>query len=474
MEALQGLRERNVIGWREQDPCDVLFVSPPFPTTYDQAALEAPEFLSPPLGLAYLAAYVRENGFSVAIKDLHIEGVPPETIVGTCRALTPKVIGITATTPTYPNALRTARFIKAWEPDTTIVLGGVHATGMPGECLNDGPFDFVVLGEGEETMLELCRHLFNGTPAGHQEIAGLAFLGSNGDLILTPPRVPIQDLDDLPFPARDLLSMDRYVKKGAICTSRGCPNNCSFCACHLIFGHRYRTPSVGRVLDELEHLQKEYGIHEVDFNDDTFNWDHQRVFDICQGIKERGLKLRWSCFCRAAEMTPEIAFAIQGAGCGAVQYGVESGSPKILKDIGKRVSLQQVEGAVTAAADAGIEAIVCGIMLGHPKDTEETVTDTIEFADHLLNIGATRIMLSLLTPYPGTQVYRQLDKLGIRLLTDDWEQYILSRVVVETKYLTKEKLRELYVRGLIRFLTYEKTREGFWKPVKRNIPTTCG
>lgn len=471
LQAIDDLRRKNVLDWRDKDPCDVLLVSPPFPSTYDQDALQAPEFLSPPLGLAYLASSLRQGGFSVSIRDLHVEGLAPESIVSTCRTLTPKMVGLTATTPTYPNALRVARFVRAWNPETMIVLGGVHATGMPRECLADGPFDYIVLGEGETTMLELCRSLISGSTTEPKNIAGLAFRDSVGGVVITAPRMPIEDLDALPFPARDLLSLDRYVKKGALCTSRGCPNNCNFCACHMIFGHRYRVPTVNRVLEEIEHLHYDYDMEEFDFNDDTFNWDPQRVLSICGGIGDRGLKLRWSCFCRAAQMKPEIAFALQKAGCGAVQFGVESGSPKILKEIGKRTSLRQIEDAVKASATAGIEAIVCGIMVGHPDDTVETVRETIDFAEHLLTIGATRIMLSLLTPYPGTQIYEQVEKLGIRILTRDWEQYILSRVVIETKNLSKEELRELYVAGLIRFLAYEKTREGYWKPVvRRNTP----
>ena len=231
----------------------------------------------------------------------------------------------------------------------------------------------------------------------------------------------------------------------------------------MIFGHQYRVPSVNRVLEEIEHLYYDYGIEGFDFNDDTFNWDHHRVVSICRGIEGLGFKMRWSCFCRAAQMTQETAFALKRAGCGAIQFGVESGSEKILKGIGKRTTLKQVEDAVRASAMAGIEAIFCGIMVGHPQDTEETVKETMEFAEHLLTIGATRIMLSLLTPYPGTLIYQQLDELGIRILTRDWEQYIFSRVVIETKNLSKERLRELYVGGLIRFLAYEKTREGYWK-----------
>lgn len=463
MEAMHDLRERKLLTWQTARGCDVLFVAPPYPTTYDDQALQKPEFRSPPLGLAYLAAYLREHGLSVAIQDMQIELLPPEGIVATCRAQTPKVVGITATTPTYYNALSTARFIKAWNPETVIVLGGVHAAAMTAESLADGPFDYIVLGEGEATMLELSQHLLHGSPASVRDVTGVAFLDEAGEMVLTPPRVPIQDLDALPFPARDLLQLHRYVKNGAICSSRGCPNNCNFCACHLIFGRHYRTPSVDRVLDEIEQLVNVYGINEIDFNDDTFNWNAQRVFDICDGIIQRDLKLRWSCFCRAAQMTPEIALAIKRAGCDAVQFGVESGSAKILEHIGKRTTPRQVEDAVKASADAGISAIVCGIMVGHPQDTVETVHETIDFAAHLLDIGATRIMLSLLTPYPGTDIHLQAEDLGIHILSHDWEQYILSRVVVETDNLPKETLRELFVDGLIRFLEHEKAMEKYWQ-----------
>jgi len=466
LSALDGFRERQLVGWRPEESCDVLFVFPPFPTTYRQEAIKAPEFLAPPLGLAYLAAFLRQAGFSVAIKDLQVEALKPEDVVAACRSLAPRVVGITATTPTYPNALRTARHVKAWNPETRVVLGGVHATGMPEECLADGPFDYIVMGEGEVTMLELCQHLIHGEGRA-EEIPGLAFLDSDKGLILTPPRQPIADLDSLPFPARDLLDMQRYAKKGAICGSRGCPHNCIFCACHVIFGHRYRTPSVGRIIEELEHLRDVYGIDEIDFNDDTLNWNAGRLFSLCRQIQEHGLKIRWACFSRASEMTPEMALAMAKAGCDAVQFGVESGSPDILQQIGKKTTLSQIEKAVKAASKAGIQAVVCGIMIGHPHDTIQTVRQTIDFADHLLKIGATRIMLSLLTPYPGTQIYRQADKIGLRILTTDWEQYILSRVVLETENLSKDVLRELYTEGLIRFLLYERTMEGFWKPVKR-------
>jgi anaerobic magnesium-protoporphyrin IX monomethyl ester cyclase len=451
-ELLQDLKAKRLLDWQKPSHCDVLLLSPPFPTTYHHNALKAPEFLTPPIGLAYLAAYLREHGYKVIIQDLHISAGGPERIIPICKALQPRLIGITATTPTYPNALRASRYIKAWNQDVPLVLGGVHATGLPETCLQESPFDYIALGEGEATLLALCQHILDQDQSGGQGIEGLAWRNEFGKVVINRPRPPIQNLDALPFPARDLLEIDKYVKKGAICTSRGCPNGCSFCACHLVFGMRYRTPSISRIAEELEMLSSTYGVTEIDFNDDTFNWQPSRVFDLCKTIEDRHLNLRWSCFCRAAEMTPEMARVMKRAGCGAVQFGVESGSPQILDSIGKRITLRQVEIAVEACAKAGIEAIVCGIMLGHPQDTPETIGHTLDFAEYLLGKGATRIMLSLLTPYPGTQVYRQAQSYGMKILTTDWEQYIFSRLVVETKNLPKEVLRRLYVEGLLRFL----------------------
>lgn len=456
-ELLYDLRHKKLLTWSNIPECDVLLVAPPFPTTYHHNALQAPEYLTPPMGLAYLAAYLREHGIKVAIRDLHVYSDGPERIVKECKQLQPRLIGITATTPTYPNAINVARYVKAWSSEVPVVLGGVHATGMPVESMAEAVFDYVVIGEGEATLLGLAKFILSGGGPKIDDIAGIARRDAYGNVIINNAREPLPDLDNLPFPARDLIELDKYVKKGAICTSRGCPNRCSFCACHLIFGPHYRVPSVVRVIEELEHLKNDFGIKEIDFNDDTFNWQPGRVFDLCQAMLERSFNLRWSCFCRASEMSDEMAKAMKKAGCDAIQYGVESGSPQILNSIGKKSSLQQAEKAVKAASMAGIKEIVCGIMIGHPGDTAETIRDTYNFAEHLLKHGATRIMLSLLTPYPGTQVFKKSKDLGITILTNDWEQYIFSRLVIETKHLSKSLLRELYVEGLLRFLEYERS-----------------
>jgi radical SAM superfamily enzyme YgiQ (UPF0313 family) len=151
-------------------------------------------------------------------------------------------------------------------------------------------------------------------------------------------------------------------------------------------------------------------------------------------------------------MTPEMARAMANAGCRVIQFGVESGNDSVLQSLQKQTSTTQIEAAVRAVAAAGIEQIVCGFIIGHATDTEDSSRETIKFGLHLRDLGATRLTLSLLTPYPGTRVYERREQLGIRLLTDDWEQYTFSRVVMETSRLNRDKLRELYVEGLLSFL----------------------
>ena len=473
MDCLEELRREGLVTWPDQKTVDVLLVIPPFPTTYAPYASQVPEYSSPPLGLAYIAAVLREHGYRVAIEDLHINSAMPEDILPVCRHLEPKIVGITASTPSYPNAERVARHIKAWNSDVITVIGGAHVTGLPIEPASSGVFDFSVVGEGEFTMLELTDALLRekGDP---RRVSGLVFFSSDGirnsyfrqkkdgikfldlskndNLIYNPARTNLKNLDRFPRPARDLLDIQAYFQKGAIISTRGCPIDCNFCACSAIFGHTYRMHSVGYVLDEVEELIRKYNIRHFDFHDDTFNLINKRVFKFCDEIINRKLDFKWSCFCRAAQFNPEMANTMARAGCGVIQFGVESGNNHIIKTIKKRTSLKQIEEAVKGAAAAGIEQIACGFIVGHAQDTPETIQETIDFALHLKKIGATRLTLSVLTPYPGTEVFERANELGIRFLTTDWEQYIFSRVVIETEHLDKHTLRELYVGGLIKFL----------------------
>ena len=371
-----------------------------------------------------------------------------------CRRRHPAMVGITATTPSYPNAERVAKFVKAYDNSIVTFVGGPHATCSPLQCISSKAINYICIGEGENTARELADALLRGTVE-IASIQGLGFMSDAGPVI-TAKRHPCENLDTLPLPARSLLDLSSYSQKGSIVSSRGCPVGCEFCSCAAIVGKTYRPRSISYVLDEVEHMVREYDCHFFDFHDDTFNLYPSRVFEFCASLKERGLNIAWGCFCRAAQMTDKMAKVMADAGCCVVQYGVEAGNDHMLQAVGKKTTVKQVEDAVRAAVVAGIEQVVCGFIIGHAEDTEKSVRDTIDLGVRMSDLGATRLVLSLLTPYPGTVVYEERSQKGIKLLTDDWEQYTFSHVVAETENLNRDQLRELYFEGVAKFLEASK------------------
>lgn len=450
VEFLEAARSDDLVTWAEDSKCDVLLVVPPAPSVYSRKAVDTPEYSSPPLGLCYLAATLRLHGYSVAIVDLHQQAGEPEDIVRECRKHQPAVVGITASTPSYPNAVRVGRFVRAWNSDCKTIIGGPHATGAPRECVSSGVFDLVCVGEGEETIVDVVRAVVE-TGLDPRTIRGLCHAQADGTFARTAPRARLQHLDSLPLPARDLLDLASYHRRGALIASRGCPIGCNFCACAAISGNTYRARSVESMAEEVQHLVERYSCRSLDFHDDTFNFKSSRVLALCRVLSDSDVD--WGCFCRAPQFTPALAQAMVDSGCKVIQFGVESGSDSVLRSLGKQLSTSQVESAVRAAAEVGIEQIVCGFIIGHATDTAKSIRESISFGLRLADLGATRLTLSVLTPYPGTAVYRNRRALGIRLLSDDWEEYTFSRVVAETEHLKGEELRRLYVEGLTQFLS---------------------
>jgi radical SAM superfamily enzyme YgiQ (UPF0313 family) len=448
---LESLESEGLISSGADNRIDVLLVVPPAPSVYHPDATQTPEYSAPPLGICYIASVLRDNGFRISILDLHHTSSLPEAVLASCRKLNPAIVGLTASTPSFPNALAVASFVKAWSKECITVLGGPHATGAPRESVLSGVIDIVCIGEGEIAMLELAEALLRqkGNP---KEVPGFCFATPDGTVSFAHSRPRVLNLDDFPFPARDMLDLNSYHQMGSIVSSRGCPIGCNFCACTAIAGQTYRVHSLDYVLREMDHMAKVYGCRHFDFHDDTFNLYPRRVEELCATLQIRNANYHWGCFCRAAQFSPALASAMVNAGCNVIQFGVESGSETVLRSSRKRTSKSQIEAAVRAAASAGIKQVVCGFIIGHATDTPSTIRETIDFGLHLRDLGATRLTLSLLTPYPGTEVYNKRDEFGIHILTNDWEQYTFSRVVIETSRLHREELRQLYVNGLNRFL----------------------
>jgi len=450
-EFLYELKQNGLVNWENENELDVLFVVPPYPNLYSSKAIDTPEYSAPPLGIAYLAAVLKNAEYKVGIFDMHINSLSPEDIIKEYRKSKPKIVAITATTPTFPNALRIASLLKVWDERIIIVIGGPHATSLPEECIQSNAVDYVVIGEGEISTLELTNAILKDRVRPEQ-VKGIAYKDENGKIIFTKPQDRELDLDSFPYPARELLDLEAYFQKGSIISSRGCPYKCNYCACSVIAGNTYRAHSVDYVLDEIEYLIKEYNFQYFDFHDDTFNLIPERVFEFCEKIEKRKLNIKWGCFCRVNSFSIEMAQAMKNAGCEVIQFGVEAGNQTVLNSIKKKITLEQVENAVKAASQAGIGQVICGFIIGHAIDTEETANQTVDFGVKLAKLGATRLTISVLTPYPGTDVYINRNTNGIKLITEDWEQYIFSRVVIETENLTKVRLREIYTKGVYEFL----------------------
>src|SRR4030042_4622960 len=288
--------------------------------------------LFPPLGLAYIAAVLEQNDFEVKVSDCPVGEIDHEKLKAVLASFEPTLIGVGSMTPTIESALKSARVAKEACPDTTVVMGGPHATFMGRQILSDEPaVDFVVRGEGEETLLELAQKLLARRSL--EEVKGIVFR-KDGQIVETPARPFIQDLDALPRPAYHLLPIDMYRIHGRkllpIMSSRGCPFQCSFCVASQMFGAKFRSRSPKSVVDELAWLRDEYGAEGVSFNDDALTLDRKRILDICDEIIERKIRLAWGCQTRVDQVSKEVLSKMRRVGCNEVSFRVESGCQRIL------------------------------------------------------------------------------------------------------------------------------------------------
>jgi radical SAM superfamily enzyme YgiQ (UPF0313 family) len=402
---------------------------------------------APPIGLMYLAAVLREAGEEVEILDADLlELSIEETAREVCRRH-PSIVGVTATTPTIKNALKVISAVRALDSSVVTVVGGVHPTFMPEETLLSCPeLDLVVIGEGEQTLLELTQALKGFQWDGHSysaakefaervsKVKGIAYRDpSNPNQIrFTPPRGFIQDLDKLPLPARDLVPFEHYkllgkdTPLGAIITSRGCPYGCTYCSSSRIGGLKFRARSVDNVLLEIQELYYKYRLRYIEIIDDIFTLNQKRAFEFAKKLKELKLDISWTASSRVNTISRDLLKALFSAGLRILYYGVESGSQRVLNLMKKMVTLDQIRTAFRITREEGVQS--CGsFMLGYPGETLDEMKQTIKFACEL---DADYAQFTVLTPYPGTPIYDELKSKGL-LLTEDWDRYTTLEPVIK-------------------------------------------
>jgi radical SAM superfamily enzyme YgiQ (UPF0313 family) len=412
--------------------------------------IKGSEWIAPPIGLAYLAAVLEKEGHEVEIFDMQIED---RIFSNVLSKFNPDIVGVSSATPLFNRSVDILKEVKRFNPNILTVIGGPHPTALPSQTAAESCIDVVIFGEGETALCELVKNLKKNKL---DEIKGIAYK-INGRVVVNEPRKPIDDLDSLPFPAYHLLKLKKYrhplMKTNAvisILTSRGCPYSCCFCN-KKIFGHKFRARSPENVVDEMEFLVNEYRIKEFLIIDDNFTSDKNRVVKICEEIIKRGLKISWATpnGIRIDTVDRELIRLMKRAGCYSLTFGIESGSPRIIKSIGKQISLNQVRKVFKICRLENIQTTAL-FVIGLPNETADDLRKTIDFSKE---IRADVADFHILIPLPGTPVYDYLKKEGL-LLENDWSKYSFhTEPVFRTKELTKDEILMWYKTAYREFYT---------------------
>ncbi len=382
----------------------VLLINPSSSMVYGQKISP----IYPPLGLLYIAA-VLEKEHNVKVVDYDADDINDKKLRQIFTSFKPDLVGLTASTANINSARQIASLAK--EYDTKTLLGGLHATMMPEECMNYGCFDFIVKGEGEITIPLIVENLdkdeFN--------IDGMLYK-NNGNIIKNKDRSYIKDLDELPFPARHLLeNPDSYIPPDAIrepvtsmMTTRGCPSRCTYCCTKHILGQEFRFRSPKNIADEVEHVIEEFGIKEIHLMDDVFTYNKKRVLEFRDEIKRRDIDVNFVLAngVRADQLNREVLEALKDLGVISIGCGVESGNQEILNIIKKDIRLDRVREAYKMAKELGFQTWGFFI-LGLPGENEKTIKDTIKFAKEL-DVDFAKFLI--LKPYPNSHVWFQLEE----------------------------------------------------------------
>jgi len=441
-----------------------------------------------PLGLAYIAAVLERKGYEVRLLDAFIEGLENEEEVDNERVLlgltpsqirqeikdfSPQVVGVSSLfTMQRKNAHAVCKIAKEVDNSIITVMGGSHPSAEPVMVLQDPVVDFVVLGEGEQVIVDLLRYLEHGGDI--SEIDGLGFR-SNSKIVINEKKKFIEDLDSIPFPARHLLPMDRYFQSkmshglnrrtpyASILTSRGCPFECTFCSTHKVWSKRYRARSAANVLSEIKYLVDTYGIKELLFEDDNMLLDKNRAHDIFDVMIKEKFDLIWRTPNGVAVVTldEEMLDKMKASGCYQIGLGVESGNKFVLNTIIKKpVDLEKARLIVKYARKIGIEAIVF-LVVGMPGETLEQMRDSFSFVRSLGLYNAQHV--SIATPYPGSKLYDickdrgyfkkdfDFDQLSIRKPTIDTENWNGEDVVMLISQERRKNYLQLFFKNPILF-----------------------
>ena len=377
-----------------------------------------PDHIHEPLNLGYLAASLNSRGFKdVSIVVGAFEPSDEEMIK---KAQDADIIGFTATSPMIKQAMSLASRLK--EQSRIIIMGGTHASNQPEEILKSDAVDLVVRGEGEQVLASVVERL--DTNREWKFLDGISF--KNGKTFVHNKRPDlIKNLDLLPFPARNLFNQERFLDigyqrfgdRGAwILSSRGCPYDCCYCASSEIWDHKWRARSPENIIEEINQVICRFGASRINFADDTFTVSRQRIEMFCQLMIDRRIDIDWGCNVRVDTVDQFLLELMKSAGCKDIWIGVESGSPRVLRSIGREIAIDSVKRVFKWARDAGLKRRGY-FMLGIPGETIEDIRMTENLAEEL---EPDSMAFTFFTPYPGCKAFQTEKKKGFRFDRVDW------------------------------------------------------
>ncbi|MDK9708516.1 MAG: B12-binding domain-containing radical SAM protein [Desulforhopalus sp.] len=406
--------------------------------------------IMPPLGLASISAYLTSHSLANDIIDCYAHPDSDERILAYLRQENPPFIGFSCTTSSFFDGERLARLAKTVQPAIKVVFGGVHVSALREQVLDNYPLiDYVVVGEGEETL----RELLATAEAERQGVEGVVLRGEGGKAVFTGRRKKLLDLDSLPFPDyRKLagypeaytLPIFNYPKapNGSCLSSRGCPYACSYCD-RSVFGRSFRYNSADYLYRHLCFLKDTYGLRHLNFYDDQFTFNRQRVVDFCRMVIEKPLGMTFNCAARAEHLDFELLQLMKAAGCWMISLGIETGDEVLLSAHRQNVDLQLMRDKIAMIKKAGIR--VKGLlMMGLPGETEASIQKSREY---VFSLPIDDFNLAKFTPFPGSPVYQQIKQAGGAMGTfhEDWEKMDCMAFQFVPRGMELARMEELFI-----------------------------
>lgn len=413
-----------------------------------------------PLGILYISAYLEQHGIANEVFDTTFSTKPK--FRNHLDTYNPRIVGIYANLVTKLNVLENIQYIRENLPETKIILGGPDVRYNAKNYLKAGA-DFIVMGEGEATMLELVQTIYTHTDnislqkETLTQIRGIAFL-DNDNVIETPERDKLKDLDQLPIPNRKKIDLHLYLdawKKFhgsnaiSVSTMRGCPYTCKWCS-RAVYGLSYRRRSPEKVVEELEQIKKEYNPDALWFVDDVFTISHKWLTAFRDELQKKNILIPYECITRADRMNEEVIMMLKETGCFRVWIGAESGSQRVIDLMDRRVDVNQVRDMIKLTKKHGIQTGTF-IMLGYPGETEADIEETIQ---HLKESDPDHFTITVAYPIKGTELYQEVEAAQTANL--DWSTTTDRQIDFERMY--SRKYYDYAVTRVISEVNYFKAR----------------